>query len=475
MRLNKKAMWTISVLIIYLLLSEVPLFGLSSESTDYLEPFRNLIGGSFGSLLTLGIFPLIGEIFILEALVANNYIKLDMSNPADEYYFKELSKSSFLIFTVVQAIFFVTFTQIKPNLDLAASLGISDFSMLVLLVAQLVVGAILVEFFIDIINEWGIGNGVGWFIIAGVSISIFFDLFNPKIIDGLPLGTFPRIYSLVLENGLLMKQNELKYFVATSKIIPLVGTIIMFFIYIYIFSIKIEIPLAHSAVRGARGRFPVRLIYASSIPLALVESLRIFLFSFFSFLYNREISIHVVPNWHPLRGNIGVESLPVFFKYLQPLSGASEWIPMLMFNEGDISGLIIKIFINAVFLVGGCVLFSLFWVETRGIGARPTARKIFNSGYQIPGFRRNIGSIEKVMARYIPTVTVWGGIILGLLALISSFFGIVGNDVVGLLIAIQILIKIYKEVENAQTLDLPPRLRNFFFPERTPPENDDVE
>ena len=73
----------------------------------------------------------------------------------------------------------------------------------------------------------------------------------------------------------------------------------------------------------------------------------------------------------------------------------------------------LHVFTDAIMLIVGGIIFALFWIETTGMGAKPTAQKIFNSGMQIPGFRRNIGSIEKVMQRYIPKVTVIGGAFIG--------------------------------------------------------------
>ena len=87
----------------------------------------------------------------------------------------------------------------------------------------------------------------------------------------------------------------------------------------------------------------------------------------------------------------------------------------------------LHVFTDAVMLIVGGIIFALFWIETTGMGAKPTAQKIFNSGMQIPGFRRNIGSIEKVMQRYIPKVTVIGGAFIGLLTLVASLLGTLGS------------------------------------------------
>lgn len=51
-----------------------------------------------------------------------------------------------------------------------------------------------------------------------------------------------------------------------NPMIALVGTIVIFFVVAYLESSRIELPLSHGNARGARGRYPIKLMYASNIP-----------------------------------------------------------------------------------------------------------------------------------------------------------------------------------------------------------------
>jgi Preprotein translocase subunit SecY len=114
-------------------------------------------------------------------------------------------------------------------------------------------------------------------------------------------------------------------------------------------------------------------------------------------------------------------------------------------------------------LIVGGIIFSLFWIETTGMGAKPTAQKIFNSGMQIPGFRRNISSIEKVTQRYIPKVTVIGGAFIGLLTLIASLLGTLGSaGGTGLLLTVSIVYRLYEDIASEQMMEMHPMIRSFF-------------
>src|SRR5207247_9897270 len=57
-----------------------------------------------------------------------------------------------------------------------------------------------------------------------------------------------------------------------TPLIALIGTIAIFLIGAYVESPRIELPLAHGMARGARGRYPIRLMYASNIPVILVAA-----------------------------------------------------------------------------------------------------------------------------------------------------------------------------------------------------------
>ena len=156
---------------------------------------------------------------------------------------------------------------------------------------QLVIGALLVFFMDELISKWGIGSGISLFIAAGVSQAIFTGLFSWLPVQGggwgawtlsnPPGGVLPGTAYYASELTLSDMSNwgyqvvfigspQIGY---TNAIVPLLGTILIFFIVVYVESSRIELPLAHGKVRGARGRYPIRLIYASNIPVILMLSL----------------------------------------------------------------------------------------------------------------------------------------------------------------------------------------------------------
>src|SRR2546426_2740013 len=80
-----------------------------------------------------------------------------------------------------------------------------------------------------------------------------------------------------------------------NPLIALIGTVAIFLIVAYVESTRIELPLAHGMARGARGRYPIRLMYASNIPVILVAAVLANV-SMFSLLFWQH------PEW-PLAGH----------------------------------------------------------------------------------------------------------------------------------------------------------------------------
>ncbi|CAD6494121.1 MAG: Protein translocase subunit SecY [Candidatus Argoarchaeum ethanivorans] len=96
------------------------------------------------------------------------------------------------------------------------------------------------------------------------------------------------------------------------------------------------------------------------------------------------------------------------------------------------------------------------------MGAKSVAAKIEGSGMQIPGFRRSTGSIERVMQRYIPRVTIIGGAFIGFLTFVASLLGTVGGvGGTGLLLTVSIMYRLYEDLASQQLMEMHPMLRGF--------------
>ena len=111
-------------------------------------------------------------------------------------------------------------------------------------------------------------------------------------------------------------------------------------------------------------------------------------------------------------------------------------------------------------MVIGSIMFAKFWVETTNLGSESVAKNIMRSGMQIPGFRRDPRIMKRILDRYIPTITVISGALIGLLAAFADMIGTTGNATgTGLLLTVGIVIRFYESLGKEQMMEMNPTLR----------------
>ncbi|MEK6846417.1 MAG: preprotein translocase subunit SecY, partial [Nanoarchaeota archaeon] len=207
------------------------------------------------------------------------------------------------------------------------------------------------------------------------------------------------------------------------------------------------IPLAFGKVRGYGMRWPLNFFYTSNIPVILTAAL----------IANIELAGRLLEKTgYPLLGTFSGNS---------PISGAVFWIraPELVQNiiTGSFSYIqLIQSLTYLLLMVGGSILFGVFWVQTAGMDARSQAKQIMAAGLQMPGFRRDERILEKVLSRYIWPLTILGGAAVGLLAASADLLGALSRGT-GILLTVMIVYKFYEEIAKQHMMDMHPALRKF--------------
>lgn len=102
-RFNEKIFWTALVLVVFLVMSEVPLYGITKNALGELAALRIIFASSRGSLMELGIGPIVTAGLILQLLAGSSMIKADMGNPEDRSLFTTASKVFSIVLTGVQS------------------------------------------------------------------------------------------------------------------------------------------------------------------------------------------------------------------------------------------------------------------------------------------------------------------------------------------------------------------------------------
>jgi preprotein translocase subunit SecY len=472
---RRKLGWTAGILVLYFFLTNVTLFGLGTVEGDFYGQFRSILAGQQGSVLQLGIGPIVTASIVLQLLGGADLLGLDTDDPRDQILYQGLQKLLVVVMIFLTGLPMVFAGNFLPaNEAVAQSLfgatgGTAMNGVKTLIFAQIAVGGILILFMDEIVSKWGVGSGVGLFIIAGVSQQLVGGLFawqglSQASQDGF-IATWIAIITgeIQLGSGSVLTPTGIQdLLLGTGDILALVTTVLIFGIVVYAESVRVEIPLSHARVKGARGRFPVKLIYASVLPMILVRALQANI-QFLGRILNSQLGA-TMPVWlgdYTQQGQV----IGGVFYYLAPIQARSDWMWFIGLTPTAVEPwqIIVRVLVDLTFMLIGGAIFAIFWVETTGMGPEATAKQIQNSGMQIPGFRRNPQVIEKVMERYIPQVTVIGGALVGLLAVMANMLGTIGQvSGTGLLLTVSITYKLYEEIAEEQLMEMHPMMRNMF-------------
>lgn len=443
--LKEKLKWTSIILILYIFLSYVPVVGLKlTPQAQYFLTIQHLLGARFGSLLTLGIGPIVTAGIILQLLIGSKIINLDTTKPEGRKKFQTWEKTLAVFFCIVEAIAYVMFGPLTTTTFL-----------LPLVIFQIALGGFLVILMDDVIAKWGLGSGISLFIVAGISTQIFVRIFSPfppscsisnlalclPSSTNLPAGLFWQMlinfYSNNPTNALL-------------ALLPIVYTALVFLIVVFVQGISVDIPLAFSAFRGFGRSWSLKLLYTSNIPVIFAWAL----------LANLQLISHIGVTQvnGKMCGLLGCfdadgNAISGFAFYISsPKSIASLMIEGLNTEE------LLRILVYSSIMVFLATLFSVIWVETSGMNAKSLAEQLNVIGMQIPGYRRDPRIIESVLNKYIPPLSVLGGLLVGFLAVLGELLGAIGGGV-GLLLSVMILYNYYELIRNEDLEGMPEFVR----------------
>jgi len=486
-RFNQKLWTTVLVLIIYFMMTTVMIYGLSSSTLDIFSSFRAIMAGASGSIMHLGIGPIVTGSIIMQLFAGAKIIQLDMQDSGDKQLYQGVQKLLVLFMIPIESI-----PQVYGFLDPSAAV-ISDYGIgwaNAIIVSQLFIGSYLVFLLDELVSKWGIGSGISLFIAAGVAQSTFVGTLSPlPTVQGSPLsfdnppsGTLPMIFYTLrtATNSQLVSENgfELILLNHANPVAALASSILVFLVVAYAESSKLELPLTHGKVRGHRGQYPIRLVYASNIPVILMAALLANV-NMFTLLFWR----HPVLSTVPILGRNGAWSKAHWFGayevgattpsdgfawYSSMVNGVGDWLIPLLNQTGDAYGhslgqIMVHVFVYVFFMTAGSTVFAKFWIETTNMGTKDVAKQIERTGMQIPGFRKNPVVLERILERYIPPVTLFSGAFVGLLASGADLLGTVGNATgTGLLLAVGIILRTYEQIQKEQAMEMHPMLREFF-------------
>lgn len=457
-KFNEKLFWTALVLIIYLVMSETSLFGVEKTALGELAALRVIFASSRGSLMELGIGPIVTAGLILQLLVGSAMIDCDMSSPEDRSLFTTASKVFSIVLTGVQASAYIIggmYGSLSGPIALIVFLQLISAGVIVLLMDELVQ------------KGWGFGSGISLFIMAGVAQNIFWQAFSPAPAIGEIHGYG---FFVALGQYLATSQNLFELWLRQSpsnpSLLGLIATIVAFLVIIYMEGVRVELPLSYAGYKGFRSRYPIKLLYVSNLPVIFASALFANVYFFSQLLWNMNGGYPSANNnfWLSLLGQytqvFGDSADSTKVTGYTPMGGLVYYVTAPR-SYLDVTGDPVRAFVYLGILMVFCVIFSLTWLEVGGLGPSTVAKQLVDAGMQIPGYRRSGKAVESILKRYIPTVTVLGGIAVALVAGVSDFFGVFGSGM-GILLTVGIIYQYYEILIKERAAETIPAFRRVF-------------
>ena len=172
LNIEQRTMFTAIALFIYIICSQIPLYGIErSHEADPLYWARVIMASSRGTLMEFGISPIISSGWILQIVTAIGLLKI--TSKKDEKDADGLESVMSLIFCfgeVVGAIWYGAYGQPSQM----------SFLTMLLIVAQLMGAGCIVILLDDMLRKgYGLGSGISLFIVANTSETIFWFAFSP--------------------------------------------------------------------------------------------------------------------------------------------------------------------------------------------------------------------------------------------------------------------------------------------------------
>jgi protein transport protein SEC61 subunit alpha len=438
---NEKIFWTAIVLIVYLVMSEIALYGISSNIQDQFGALRVIFASNRGTLMELGIGPIVTAGLILQLLAGSAIIQCDMSNAEDRGLFTVASKFFSILLTGIQASAYI----------ISGMYGTLAGPTAIVIFLQLLCAGVVVMLLDELVQKgWGLGSGISLFIMAGVAQNIVWSMFSPA--SGLFVGSL----SLLL-GGTQSFNSWALGLTYSNSLIGFIATIGTFLVIIYLEGVRIELPMTYAGYKGFRSRYPIKLLYVSNLPVIFASALFANVYFFSQLIWGSQ--------GRPLPGQNLFIDIIGSYKYVQsgnqtnvqPAGGLAYYVTPPNSVQG-VAAEPMRALVYLGILVAFCAVFSLIWLEVGGLGPDKVAKQLMDSGMQIPGYRRSGRPIESILKRYIPVVTVLGGIIIGLIAGIANFLGVFGSGT-GILLAVGIIYQYYELLMRERAAEMFPAFR----------------
>jgi len=439
---SERLMWTTITLLIYLVCCQIPLYGIRvSDHHDPLHWLRTMIASNRGTLMELGITPIVTSGLMLQLLSGTRTIVIDASDREQRMLFQGVQKLLGLVITLIYAVGYVMSGMYGD----VSNLGTGNSIIIIL---QLFIAGVLVLLLDEMLTKgYGMGSGISLFIATNICEQVIWRSFSPTTYN---MGKGPEfegaiiatLHLLITRGDKIQALREAFYRQNLPNLTNLLATVVVFVVVIYFQGFRVELPLKSTKARGQSGKkFPIKLFYTSNIPVILQTALVSNLYTMSQLLSRRypgNLLVRLFGDWRP---NAKGQYIPTggLAYYVSPPRTLVEIITDPIHSA-----------IYVIFILGCCAVFSRVWIDISGSSPNDVARTLKEQNFVIKNYSSD--AVLKVLNRYIPVAAAFGGMCIGLLSIFAEFLGALGSGT-GILLAVSIISNYYEMYARQQRME----------------------
>eukprot|EP01115_Flamella_aegyptia_P007170 TRINITY_DN2984_c0_g1_i2.p1 TRINITY_DN2984_c0_g1~~TRINITY_DN2984_c0_g1_i2.p1 ORF type:complete len:469 (-),score=164.09 TRINITY_DN2984_c0_g1_i2:30-1436(-) len=430
---KEKVLWTAITLFIYLVCSQIPLYGITAtESSDPFYWLRVILASNRGTLMELGIGPIVTSGLVMQLLAGSKIIEVDQGLKEERALFNGAQKLLGMIITIGQGTAYVLSGMYGDPKELG-------FGNSLLIITQLFFAGIIVLILDELLQKgYGLGSGISLFIATNICENIVWKAFSPTTIntgrgtefEGAIIALF---HLLITRNDKVRALKEAFYRQNLPNVMNLLATALVIVIVIYFQGFRVDLPVKYQRQRGQVGSYPIKLFYTSNTPVILQTALVSNFYFISQMLYRRfgdNFIINLIGQWQET-GYQG-QSIPIggLAYYISPPGSAAD----LLTDP-------VRSVFYITFVLTACALFSRTWPEVSGSSAKDVAKQLRDQQMVMRGHRDS--SLERELSRYIPIAATFGGLCIGALSVTADFLGAIGSGT-GILLAVTIIYQYFE-------------------------------
>ncbi|GMH19163.1 hypothetical protein Nepgr_021004 [Nepenthes gracilis] len=440
---REKVIYTVISLFIFLVCSQLPLYGI--HSTTGADPFywmRVILASNRGTVMELGITPIVTSGLVMQLLAGSKIIEVDNNVREDRALLNGAQKLLGILIAVGEAVAYV----LSGMYGSVSQLGVGNA---ILIILQLCFAGIIVICLDELLQKgYGLGSGISLFIATNICENIIWKAFSPTTInagrgaefEGAVIALF---HLLITRTDKVRALREAFYRQNLPNVTNLLATVLVFLIVIYFQGFRVVLPVRSKNARGQQGSYPIKLFYTSNMPIILQSALVSNLYFISQLLYRKysgNFFVNLLGKWK--ESEYGGQSIPV---------GGLAYYVTAPASLADMAAHPFHALFYIVFMLSACALFSKTWIEVSGSSAKDVAKQLKEQGMVMPGHRDS--NLQKELNRYIPTAAAFGGICIGALTVLADFMGAIGSGT-GILLAVTIIYQYFETFEKERAGEL---------------------